>query len=50
MIVAVVHADRTDVVDNLFVYARGSGMQIKTLQLTDFYGMNRIVSFCGIDL
>ena len=46
-IVAGDRADPADGVDNLFAYALYSGMPIKVLYRTDFYGVDRI-SFSSV--
>ena len=46
-IVAGDRADPADGVDNLFAYALYSGMPIKVLHRTDFYGVDRI-SFSSV--
>ena len=46
-IVAGDSADPADGVDNLFAYALYSGMPIKVLYRTDFYGVDRI-SFSSV--
>ena len=46
-IVAGDSADPADGVDNLFAYALYSGMPIKVLHRTDFYGVDRI-SFSSV--